>query len=200
MTADPGSFLFALMTSFDFILVLLSFVFALAIGQVLTSAGRLLVARRRVRFSGLLALAMLNALVTALVSWLTTWSFRDTKGINLYDVMAFFVMSVLIYLNCMAASPEPEEGEIDMEAFFWAQRRFYYGSYSLLVLVFVAGSVILLRTSQPQLFVDQAVSNIPFLAVGVVAFFTRGRAVQWVMGFALLGLSISWGIIFNNTF
>lgn len=188
------------MTSFDFILVLLSFVFALAIGQVLTSAGRLLVARRRVRFSGLLALAMLNALVTALVSWLTTWSFRDTKGINLYDVMAFFVMSVLIYLNCMAASPEPEEGEIDMEAFFWAQRRFYYGSYSLLVLVFVAGSVILLRTSQPQLFVDQAVSNIPFLAVGVVAFFTRGRAVQWVMGFALLGLSISWGIIFNNTF
>src|SRR3954454_6788587 len=108
------------MTSFDFILVLLSFVFALAIGQVLASAGRLLVARRRVKFSALLALAMLNALVTAFVSWLTMWGFRDTKGINLYDVTAFFVMSILIYLNCMAASPEPEEDEIDMEAFFWA--------------------------------------------------------------------------------
>ena len=188
------------MTAFDFLLMLLSFVFALAIGQVLTSAGRLLVARGRVKFSGLLVLAMVNALTTAFVSFLAMWSFRDTKGINLFDVTDFFLSTVLIYLNAMAASPEPGEGEIDMEAFFWAQRRFYYGTYCLLIPSFIVGTVVLLRTSQPQLFFAQALYNLPFLAIGLVAFFSANRAVQWVMGLALLVLSVSWAVLFNTTF
>jgi len=143
---------------------------------------------------------MLNALVTAFVSWLTMWSFRDTKGINLYDVTAFFVMSILIYLNCMAASPEPEEDEIDMEAFFWAQRRFYYGSYSLLVIVFIAGTVVFLRTSQPQLFIQQTLSNLPFFVVALMGFLVARRWVQWVAGILIFVMSIAWTVAYSSSF
>jgi hypothetical protein len=52
------------MGKFDFILLLLSFVFALALAHLLSRVGAMLLARERVRFSGLLTVAILNALVT----------------------------------------------------------------------------------------------------------------------------------------
>ena len=189
------------MTAFDFLLILLSFVFALALGHVLTSAGRLMVARHRVRFSGLLALAMLNAVTTVYISWLAMWDFRDTQGIDLYAVTNFFVSSVLIYIFCMGASPEPaDEGEVDMEAFFWAQHRFFYGAFSVLIVTFIASTVVYLRTSQPHLFVEQAASNLPFLAAGLIGMIARNRRVQWVVGIALFVMSVAWTMTFSWTF
>jgi hypothetical protein len=82
------------MAGFDFVLVLLSFVYALALAVVLQSAGRLIIERHRVKFSGLLALAMLNAVVTVFISWLGLWLYRDTKEITLYDVTLLRLFSL----------------------------------------------------------------------------------------------------------
>lgn len=189
------------MSAFDFVLILLSFVYALAIAVVLQSAGRLIIERRRVRFSGLLALAMTNAVVTVFICWLAMWDYRDTQGITLYDVTIFFISSVLIYLYCVAVSPEPEAaGEIDMEAFFWAQRRFFWGVNVALIVSFVASTAIYLRTSQPQLFVQQTVSNLPFFLVALGAFLFRDRRLQWVANILILVMSIAWTIAFSSSF
>ena len=53
---------------FQHITVLLSFVFAIALTHLLSSASKLILARDRVRFSGLHALWMLNALMVLLIN------------------------------------------------------------------------------------------------------------------------------------
>lgn len=55
------------MDKFDFVLILLSFVFAMAMAHLLAGVGGLVSARERVRFSPLLALAISNALLQVFV-------------------------------------------------------------------------------------------------------------------------------------
>jgi hypothetical protein len=189
------------MAAFDFVLILLSFVYALALAVVLQSVGRLIIARRRVKFSGLLALAILNAVVTVFICWLGMWDYHDMKGITLYDVTLFFVSSILIYLFCVAVSPEPEQAaEVDMETFFWTQVRFFYGSYLVLLVSFVASTAIYLRTSHPELFYEQALGNLPVFVVAVVGFLSRKRWVQWTVGVLVLVISLAWAIAFSDSF
>jgi hypothetical protein len=189
------------MAGFDFVLVLLSFVYALALAVVLQSAGRLVIERHRVKFSGLMALAMLNAVVTVFISWLGMWLYRDTKGITLYDVTLFFVSSLLIYLFCVAVSPEPDEaGEVNMGAFFGAQTSFIYGVYALLILSYAAANAIYLRTSHPELFVQQTLGDVPPFAVAVAGFVWRNERVQWAVGILILIISVAWAIAFNGSF
>ena len=189
------------MTGFDFVLILLSFVWALALAVVLRSVGRLIIERHRVKFSGLLALAMFNAVVTVFISWLGMWLYRDTKGITLYDVTIFFISSVLIYLFCVAVSPEPDEaGEVNMGAFFWAQVRFLYGVYAVLIVSYAAANVIYLRTSHPGLFVEQTLGDLPPLAIALAGFVSRNERVQWAVGILILIISVAWAIVFNGSF
>lgn len=189
------------MAAFDFVLVLLSFVYALAVAVVLQSAGRLIIERHRVKFSGLLALAMFNAVVTVFISWLGMWDYRDTKGITLYDVTLFFISAVMIYLFCVAVSPEPDEaGEVDMGAFFWAQVRFVYGAFLVLILSYFAANVIYLRTSRPELFIEQSIGDVPPFAVALIGFLSRNAYVQWAVGILILIMSVAWAIAFSDTF
>jgi hypothetical protein len=189
------------MAAFDFVLVLLSFVYALALAVVLQSAGRLIIERHRVKFSGLLALAMLNAAVTVFISWLGMWDYRDTKGITLYDVTIFFISSVFIYLFCVAVSPEPDEaGEVNMEAFFWGQVRFFYGAFLGLMLSYVAATEIYLRTSHPEFFIEQTLGDIPPFLVALAGFLSRNQRVQWGVGILILIMSVAWAVAFSHSF
>lgn len=189
------------MASFDFVLILLSFVYALALTVVLQSAGRLIVERHRVKFSGLLALAMFNAAANLFICWLGLWDYRDTKGITLYDVTIFFISSVLIYLSCVAVSPEPDEaGEVDMASFFWRQIGFFYGAYLALILSFVASTAIYLRTSHPHLFIEQTVGDIPPFVVALAGFLSRNARVQWTVGILIFAISVAWALAFSSAF
>ena len=189
------------MAAFDFVLVLLSFVYALALAVVLQSVGRLIIERRRVKFSGVLALAMLDAVVTVFISWLGMWDYRDTKGITLYDVTIFFISSVLIYLFCVSVSPQPDEaGEVNMGAFFWAQVRFLYGAFLALMLSYVAATAIYLRTSHPEFFVEQTLGDIPPIAVSLVGMLSRNERVQWAVGILILIMSVAWAVAFSHSF
>ena len=189
------------MAGFDFVLILLSFVYALALAVVLQSAGRLIIERHRVKFSGLLALAMVNAVVTVFISWLGMWLYRDTKGITLFDVTIFFVSSVLIYLFCVAVSPEPDEaGEVNMGSFFWAQVRFLYGVYAVLIVSYAAANAIYLRTSHPELFVQQTLGDVPPFTIALAGFLSRNERIQWAVGILIMIISVAWAIVFSDSF
>jgi hypothetical protein len=58
---------------FEHVTILLSFVYAIAMTHLLSSATELVLARDRVRFSGLYVLWMLNALLILLVNWMAIW-------------------------------------------------------------------------------------------------------------------------------
>src|SRR5207302_7729484 len=57
------------MTAFEHVTALLSFVYALALTHLLARVAELIVACERVKFSGLLALGMVNAVLLVFVNW-----------------------------------------------------------------------------------------------------------------------------------
>ncbi len=188
------------MGSFDFVLILLSFVYALALGHLLSRVGGLLIARERVRFSGLLALAIVNAVAQVYIDWLAMWDYRGVGEWDLYTVTLFFASSLVLFLMCAAVSPEtpPDEKPIDMEAFYWKNRRLFYGLYLILLLVFMAMSLVHLRTPNPELALQQGLGNLPYVLISLLAIFVSTRWAQWLAGIALLVLTIAWPILFSG--
>ena len=74
------------MGAYEHVILLLSFVYALALTHLLSRIGALFVARKRVKFSGLLALAQANAIMLVFVNWLFLW--------NLHGIQAWSIMSI----------------------------------------------------------------------------------------------------------
>src|SRR5581483_11957978 len=109
------------MSAFEHVTALFSFVYALALTHLLARIAELIVARERVRFSGLLAVGMANAVVLVFANWLSLWDLRS--------IVIQFLFAVVIFLICALVGPKvPEEDAIDLEDFFWRQRPYLYGA------------------------------------------------------------------------
>jgi len=64
---------------FQHVTVLVSFIFAIALTHVFSSASQLLLARDRVRFSALLTVSMVNATLGVIINWLGLWELQNLK-------------------------------------------------------------------------------------------------------------------------
>src|SRR5262249_3764530 len=115
------------MAAFDHILVLFSFVFALALTHLLSRVGALLLARRRVRFSALHTLVMLNAVGWVYANWLLLWDLHGIRNWDIVSITIWFAFAISNYFICVAAAPDVEPaGPIDMEQFYWDNRGLFY--------------------------------------------------------------------------
>ena len=188
------------MGAFDHVVLLLSFVFALALTHLLSRVGALVLARKRVRFSGLQALVIINAVTQVYLNWLTLWSDRGVKDWGLLDITLLFAFSMANYFVCAAAAPEGElEGRIDMEAFYWENRRLFYGLIALLMIAAIAGNLTYFQEGDPGLFWSETWTTLPFFAPCALAFFVLGPL--GAVGSPALScwrLSIAWAIAFSG--
>ena len=179
---------------FEHVTVLLSFVFALALTHLLSSATELMAARDRLRFSGRLALWMVNAVVGLLVNWLGFWGLSAVKRWTVGEIILQFGAAVIQYFTCSLASMRVTAGEtVDMTAFFERQRR-------PIMLAFLAMMV----ASMVQNYVDRdhtvglastdwIFENLIILPMGVatlLAGWARPVWLQWGAGAALLGAEV----------
>ncbi len=179
---------------FEHVTVLLSFVFALALTHLLSSATELIAARDRLRFSGRLALWMVNAVVGLLVNWLGFWGLSAVKRWTVGEIILQFGAAVIQYFTCSLASMRVTAGEtVDMTAFFERQRR-------PIMLAFLAMMV----ASMVQNYVDRdhtvglastdwIFENLIILPMGVatlLAGWARPVWLQWGAGAALLGAEV----------
>jgi hypothetical protein len=64
------------MRAFDFVMTLYSFVYALAVAQILSTVGDMIRAGKRLLFSWLNAAWMLNVLLAIVAWWLSLWDLR----------------------------------------------------------------------------------------------------------------------------
>src|SRR5207244_11721084 len=100
------------MTAFEHVTALLSFVYALALTHLLARIAELIVARDRVKFSGLLALGMTNAVLVVFANWLSLWDFRLSKAWDLASItvnflFAIYVLLIFLFVVTYAADPWP---------------------------------------------------------------------------------------------
>src|SRR5690242_9830752 len=116
-------------TMFQHVTVLVSFIFAIALTHVFSSASQLILARDRVRFSALLAVSMVNAALGVIINWLSLWQFENIKRWTLAEVLLQLGWVVPNYFSCsLVAMPYTETGPLDMPAFFDRQRRIIFSA------------------------------------------------------------------------
>ena len=105
---------------FQHVTVLVSFIFAIALTHVFSSASTLILARERVRFSALLAVSMVNAPLGVIINWLGLWPLQNLKHWSAVEGLLQQLGWVIPnYFSCsLVAMPCSESELLDMGAFF----------------------------------------------------------------------------------
>lgn len=183
--------------AFELVLILLSFVYALALTHVLSRVGALVLAFNRVRFSGLLALAMLNAIVQVFLGWLLLWDFRAQRW-DILSIFAQFLMAIMNYFICVFASPE-RDSEVDMDALYPLRRRPFYFSVLILYVLSIGSNVTLLKTPDASLFLRMNEISFASLPPIILPLCTPARWAQWVGGIGMLAFAIFFTVKFAGT-
>jgi hypothetical protein len=168
------------MAAFDHVVVLLSFVYALALTHLLSRMAGMLFARDRVRFSGLLVAWMVTAMVWVFINWLSLWDAHGMRVWSLYSIAMQFLFAVAQFFLCAMAAPEfPAEGVIDMEALYWRARVPLYGLLFAASLLAIISNIDLMQVNSALFFRQNILTLISFPSMGL-ALAVRARWAQWV--------------------
>ena len=191
------------MHAFDFILVLFSFVYAAAVTHVLSAAGEIIIASKRIRLSWFNAGWMLVALLFTCAWWIGLWDLHAVRSWDIGSIAFYFSMAAGIYLNARLVSPRiPESGEIDLQRFHSEEGRKYLIAYTVLGVVTVVTNAMLGQAAGASQWSAQNIVIVPMtLATGVAAIFINSKGVQtlalviqiggWIWYFAALQTALS---------
>jgi len=169
---------------FQHITVLVSFIFAIALTHVFSSASQLLLDRDRVRFSALLAVSMVNAALGVIINWLGLWELQNLKHWSLTEVLLQLGWVIPNYFSCsLVAMPVRESGLVDMPAFFERQRRVIF-SATIALSVMGGLATYLDRNNfadwKPNEWIGAEVLGLLLGVFAVLAGWGKPRWLQWV--------------------
>ena len=155
------------MHAFDYISVLLSFVYAAAVVHILATAGDIAIAFGRVRFSWLNSGWMLASLLAVTAWWIGVWDLRAIGVWTMVSIGFFFAVACLMYLEVRLVCPRvAEQGIVDVVAFHRTEGRKYLAAYSLVTLITVGTNGFF--SSGSPVWVAQNEAVIP-MALGAIA-------------------------------
>ena len=172
------------MHAYEFILILLSFVYAAAVTHVLSTAGEIIIASKRVQLSWFNAGWMLAALLFTCAWWIGLWDLHTMTIWDIGSIAFYFSVAAGIYLQARLVSPRiPEKGSIDLQQFHREEGRKYLIAYTILGAVTVATNAMLGQTTDASQWPAQNLVIVPMtLATGVAAIFIKR---PWIQGLAL---------------
>lgn len=178
------------MHAYDFILVLLSFVYAAAITHLLSTAGEIIIAAKRIRLSWFNAGWMCAALLFACAWWIGLWDLHTAGTWSVGSIAFYFMVAAGIYLNARLVSPRiPEKGDIDLRAFHAEEGRKYLAVYFVLSVATIITNSGLGQGGSAAQWPAQNTVIVPMtVATGIAAIFIRRSWVQaCAVGIQILG-------------
>jgi hypothetical protein len=180
--------------AFDYIITLLSFVYALAIAHLLATIAELVRARRRVRFSWLNAAWMAVGLLTAIAWWIGMWDMRGISAWSTPLIGFLFVIAFVIYLQIRLVCPDvPKQGEIDLTAFHRDSRREYIAAFAVAAAMTVAANVLFGEITSVREILVQNIAVAPMVVIAVIA---AVSSRPWVQSGAAIAELLLWGWYF----
>jgi hypothetical protein len=187
---------------FQHITVLFSFVFAIALTHVLSCVSKLVLARDRVRFSGLHALWMLNGLMLLLINWLSLWLLERIKHWSVGEIMVQLGWAIPQYFTCSLISmPVGNEGVIDMRVFYERQRPVLFSAFAVTYTMSMVANFAdrnNLEGWKPGDWIGADLLVLPMLIVALVAGWAKPCWLQWTAAWFALALQ-SWFLISSYT-
>jgi hypothetical protein len=186
---------------FQHVTVLVSFIFAIALTHVFSSASQLILARERVRFSWLLSVSMLNAALGVIINWLSLWQLGNLKRWTLGEVLLQLGWVIPNYFSCsLVAMPYSESGVLDMATFFERQRRVIF-SATVALWAMSSLATYLDRSNfegwKPNDWISAEVYGLPLGICAVLAGWARPRWLQWIGVGGLFVQNIAYFVLFT---
>jgi hypothetical protein len=182
------------MRAFDYIITLLSFVYALAIAHLLATVAELIRARRRVRFSWLNAAWMLVGLLTAVAWWIGMWDMRAIPAWSRFLIGFLFVTAFVIYVQVRLVCPDvAKDGEIDLPKFHRDSGREYIAAFAFTAALTVVANIMFGEITSVREILVQNVAVAPMAAVAVIAAISFR---PWVQTSAAVAELVLWGWYF----
>lgn len=174
------------MSTAEYLSVLVSIVVGLGISHVLSGVGNLLVDRLRVRFWWVWGVAVLMVFLAHVQFWWGTFSVAGTVAANFFAFLFFLLTPIALYLAAVVLLPDFEgEAEIDLQAHFLANHRWFFGFIAAVPLLNAVRSVVI--SGDPPLNADRVFEAV-FFVIQIVGAVTARPA--WQKLIAVLNLTL----------
>lgn len=131
------------MDLFEFILIITSVIFALAVAQILSGLSRVAQSTARIRYFFPHSLWVVNLFLFIFLIWWASWEFRDIEWT--FPKYAYMLIApTLLYLSCSLLIPQQLSAETaNLEEHFFRIRRPLFASYFLAALtVMIDGNLL----------------------------------------------------------
>ena len=117
------------MGPFEFVITLLSFVYSLALTQLLIGVARMVRHRRTLTLSAPHLVWMANTLGLLIVNWISLWDFRRARVLDLGSILVAIIFAILLYLIATFVTPDLEGSENrDLRVFHQQEGPIYIGT------------------------------------------------------------------------
>lgn len=183
------------MAPFEYLLVLVSILIGLAVADISTSLHRLLRARQQVRWHWLTLAAAFLVVLVILQFW---WAFYRVGHIEVWSRYGVFLLLMLqliiMFLLACAALPDEVPEQLDLEAYYDQNRRYFWTLFGLDALTAVAVNLVAAfdTASLPTLILG-ALPNVVIAAVLLSLAFVHSRAYHsGLILLLLLTLGLGW--------
>ena len=165
------------MNAFEFIIVFLSFAYALAFSHILFAAARMIRHRRVLIFSWPHALWMANAVMLLFSNWISLYDFRHMEVMSLETILTLFAFVTTLYFTSALVTPDFDRDDYDMRAFHEREYRAYIGAILVLHVVSFAANI---RAGQSGIasWGSQNAIVLAMLPVTILPLLSRNRIVQ----------------------
>ena len=173
------------MNPFDYLVVLLSIVLGLAMTNVLARLALVMQARDRVNFYWPPIAWAIWVFFIAVQHWWSQWSWRLSPEANFGSFCLQLLTPVLLFLLSALALPDREEdGKVDLERWYFYNRKWFFGLLFLVPLASVLEEVV--RSGYMR-----SLLNLWFLLafslMAAISFFIKSRrAGEWITAQALV--------------
>ncbi|HLZ77392.1 hypothetical protein [Phenylobacterium sp.] len=174
---------------FEHVLLFLSFIYAIALTHLFSSSTELILARDRVRPSGLLIAWMVLALLILVTNWLSAANLSGVQHWTLGRVLLEFATAGVQYFTCSLVSMRVEpQGEADMPVFFAKHRPVIASSMVALGVIAMLENYVDRSANglTADAWIGEDLSVLPMTLVGLAAALFPARWVQWVAVVVLL--------------
>ena len=190
-----GGFLVA----FNHVLTLMAFVFAVSLAQLLIRISALVGDREKVAFSGLSGLAIANAILLVYLNWLAMYELREAGNWSLLSISVMFVFALSIcFISTLAAPQLLTVDHVDMDAFYWKQRKTYYSSWIVCETLAIVANGLFANAPLAAKLGAENLLNLAMFPPIILALAVPRRWAQWVGGGALFALNATFLALFER--
>jgi hypothetical protein len=179
-------------TLFSYLSAFVTIVLALGLSDLLISFHRLMRRGQAVRWAGLPIAAALFVLLALLTEFFSMWGLVQVERVSFVGLVSHLLPTFFIFLAASAVLPDdPGEGEFDLDAFYFSQRRYFFVTLSL---AFLGDAP---RALEGVPFKLRAILEIvgpstTVAAIFLVLAFSRRRWLHW------LGLGTAFALILSH--